>query len=72
MEDACLSGRQMQQCPCSTWSPSRRGAGRLVARPSFWQLTQTRKARAWGEPAHLVVHEDVLVSPSPFKCGVGA
>lgn len=35
--------------------------GRLVARPSFWQLTQTRKARARGEPCHLVVHEDVLV-----------
>jgi modification methylase len=35
--------------------------GRLVARPSFWQLTQTRRARARGEPAHLVVHEDVLV-----------
>jgi modification methylase len=33
----------------------------LHARPSFWQLTQTRKARARGEPAHLVVHEDVLV-----------
>ena len=33
----------------------------LVARPSFWQLTQTRKARARGEPAHLSVHEDVLV-----------
>jgi modification methylase len=35
--------------------------GRLHARPSFWQLTQTRKARARGQPAHLVVHEDVLV-----------
>jgi modification methylase len=35
--------------------------GRLVARPSFWQLAQTRRARARGEPAHLVVHEDVLV-----------
>jgi modification methylase len=35
--------------------------GRLAARPSFWQLTQIRKARARGEPAHLVVHEDVLV-----------
>jgi hypothetical protein len=33
----------------------------LIARPSFWQLTQTRKARARGEPAHLSVHEDVLV-----------
>jgi DNA modification methylase len=35
--------------------------GELHARPSFWQLTQTRKARARGEPAHLVVHEDVSV-----------
>jgi modification methylase len=35
--------------------------GGLAARPSFWQLTQTRKARARGEPCHLVVHEDVLV-----------
>jgi len=35
--------------------------GGLVARPSFWQLTQTRNARARGDPAHLVVHEDVLV-----------
>ena len=33
----------------------------LVARPSFWQLTQTRKARSRGLPAHLVAHEDVLV-----------
>ncbi len=39
--------------------------GRLHARPSFWQLTQTRKARARGEPAHLVVHEDVLVFVRP-------
>jgi modification methylase len=39
--------------------------GELVARPSFWQLTQTRKARARGEPAHLVVHEDVLVFATP-------
>jgi len=39
--------------------------GRLHARPSFWQLTQTRKARARGEPAHLVVHEDVLVFSRP-------
>jgi DNA modification methylase len=34
---------------------------RLVARPSFWQLTQTRAAHARGEPVHLSVHEDVLV-----------
>jgi modification methylase len=40
--------------------------GRLAARPSFWQLTQTRKARARGEPAHLVVHEDVLVFTKPI------
>ena len=33
----------------------------LVARPSFWQLTAIRKARAHGEPASLIVHEDVLV-----------
>lgn len=39
--------------------------GGLVARPSFWQLTQTRKARARGEPCHLVIHEDVLVFLRP-------
>jgi tRNA G10 N-methylase Trm11 len=43
--------------------------GQLVARPSFWQLTQTRKARARGEPAHLVVHEDVLVFHKPLDGG---
>jgi modification methylase len=43
--------------------------GGLVARPSFWQLTQTRKARARGEPAHLVVHEDVLVFTKPPSVG---
>ena len=41
--------------------------GGLIARPSFWQLTQTRKARARGEPAHLVVHEDVLVFTKPLQ-----
>jgi hypothetical protein len=46
--------------------------GGLVARPSFWQLTQTRKARARGEPAHLVVHEDVLVFTKPLPVGAGA
>jgi DNA modification methylase len=39
--------------------------GGLVGRPSFWQLTQTRRARARGEPAHLVVHEDVLAFAKP-------
>jgi modification methylase len=42
--------------------------GELHARPSFWQLTQTRKARARGKPAHLVVHEDVSVFARP-ACG---
>jgi modification methylase len=46
--------------------------GGLVARPSFWQLTQTRRARARGEPAHLVVHEDVLVFTVPLNRGAGA
>lgn len=41
-----------------------RGGG-LVARPSFWQLTQLRREQARGEPAHLVVHEDVLVFRAP-------
>jgi hypothetical protein len=39
--------------------------GQLHARPSFWQLTQTRRARARGQPAHLVVHEDVSVFLRP-------
>jgi modification methylase len=45
--------------------------GGLVARPSFWQLTQTRRARARGEPAHLVVHEDVLVFARPTMVAAG-
>jgi modification methylase len=35
--------------------------GDLVGRPSYWQATQIRHARAKGEPAHLVAHEDVSV-----------
>jgi modification methylase len=35
--------------------------GRLVARPSFFQLQQIRKARIAGIPMHLISHEDVLV-----------
>jgi modification methylase len=46
--------------------------GGLIARPSFWQLTQIRKARARGEPAHLVVHEDVLVFHRPLQPGARA
>ncbi len=44
--------------------------GDLAARPSYWQITQTRHARARGEPAHLVAHEDVTVHvkrPSTHK-----
>jgi modification methylase len=46
--------------------------GDLHARPSFWQLTQTRKARARGQPAHLVVHEDVLVFTRPAEPAMAA
>ena len=35
--------------------------GHLVARPSFFQLQQVRKARAAGVPMHLIAHEDVIV-----------
>jgi SAM-dependent methyltransferase len=35
--------------------------GELASRPSFWQLSQTQRARARGLPLHLVAHEDVLV-----------
>jgi hypothetical protein len=37
----------------------------LLPRPSFWQLTATRKAVARGERIHLVCHEDVLVFRKP-------
>jgi hypothetical protein len=39
--------------------------GRLIARPSFFQLDNLRKARQRGEPWHLIVHEDVLVLRNP-------
>ncbi|MGH8994420.1 MAG: DNA methyltransferase [Acidimicrobiales bacterium] len=39
--------------------------GELIARPSFWQTTQVRKARTRGEPAHLTVHEDCLAFSRP-------
>jgi hypothetical protein len=39
--------------------------GRLVARPSFFQLQQVRKARTAGIPMHLIAHEDVLVLAKP-------
>ncbi len=37
----------------------------LHARPSFWQLHQTHRALGRGEPASLLVHEDVLVFAKP-------
>jgi modification methylase len=39
--------------------------GRLIARPSFFQLDNLRKGRRRGEPWHLIVHEDVLVFRNP-------
>jgi modification methylase len=39
--------------------------GRLVPRPSFFQLRQVRRARTAGVPLHLIVHEDVLVLARP-------
>lgn len=43
--------------------------GRLIARPSFFQLENVRKARQRGEPWHLIVHEDVLVFRRPVFPG---
>jgi modification methylase len=39
--------------------------GRLVARPSFFQLHNLRQARRDGQPWHLIVHEDVLIFRNP-------
>jgi hypothetical protein len=41
--------------------------GRLVARPSFFQLQQVRKARAAGVPMHLITHEDVIILAKGLK-----
>jgi hypothetical protein len=41
----------------------------LLPRPSFWQLTQIRKAVARGERTALVCHEDVLVFRKPIVKG---
>ncbi|GIG63379.1 hypothetical protein Lfu02_77510 [Longispora fulva] len=40
-------------------------AGKIIARPSFFQLQTVRKARAGGIPLHLISHEDVLVLRRP-------
>ncbi len=49
--------------------------GRLVARPSFFQLQQVRRARALGVPMHLIAHEDVIIfvrlQPLPHPPGEG-
>src|SRR6266567_3749556 len=48
-------------------------SGRLIARPSFFQLDNLRRARAKGEPWHLIVHEDVLIFRNPlFPSGSAA
>jgi hypothetical protein len=39
--------------------------GKLIPRPSFFQLENIRKARRRGEPWHLIVHEDVLIFRAP-------
>jgi hypothetical protein len=39
--------------------------GRLVARPSFFQLQQVRKARSAGVPMYLIAHEDVIILVKP-------
>lgn len=39
--------------------------GRLVARPSFFQLQAVRKARQAAIPLHLIVHEDVICLVKP-------
>jgi hypothetical protein len=44
--------------------------GDLTARPSFFQLTHIRAARAAGVPMHLIVHEDVLVFTKPHTRAV--
>ncbi len=47
--------------------------GRLIARPSFFQLDNLRRARRQGQPWHLIVHEDVLIFRNPlFPCGSAA
>ena len=43
--------------------------GRLIARPSFFQLDNLRRARAKGQPWHLIVHEDVLIFRNPLFPG---
>ena len=46
--------------------------GRLIARPSFFQLDNLRRARRHGQPWHLIVHEDVLIFRNPLFPGGSA
>jgi modification methylase len=49
--------------------------GHLIARPSFFQLQQVRKARTAGVPMHLIAHEDVIIfanGPQPDRANPGA
>jgi len=46
--------------------------GRLIARPSFFQLDNLRRARRHGHPWHLIVHEDVLIFRNPGNPGSSA
>jgi modification methylase len=39
----------------------------LITRGSFFQLDQTRRARAAGRPLHLITHEDVLILTRPLS-----
>jgi modification methylase len=43
--------------------------GQIIARPSFFQMENVRKARRKGEPWHLIVHEDVLIFTNPLFPG---
>ena len=43
--------------------------GRLIARPSFFQLDNLRRARRHGEPWHLIAHEDILIFRAPVFPG---
>ena len=43
--------------------------GKLIARPSFFQLDNLRRARRHGQPWHLIVHEDVLIFRNPDSPG---
>ncbi|MFI9080774.1 TRM11 family SAM-dependent methyltransferase [Streptomyces sioyaensis] len=46
--------------------------GRLVARPSFFQMKNVRDARRQGIPLSVVQHEDVLIFTKPGRCAARA